>query len=316
MRENLTKEHDTELINLFNPRQNSKYLSLGILSLLLAIILDFYVFRTDTLTIVYIPLMIMVGFLSRTLITNILLSFLLTLSLQLASPLEWVVEIFFLRWMGYFLIALVVRTLLRNNQKEQENLLSLTATLASSLDARDKYTSFHSHNVAYYSREIAKAMNLSQKECDNLYLGGLLHDFGKIGISESILNKPSRLTDAEFEQIKQHPQKGYEMLKHITYFSKNSILDMVLYHHEKFDGTGYPSKLKGEEIPLVARIMAVADAFDAMTSNRIYRKVEDVDYALCEISSGKHSHFDPEIADIFLDLVVQEKVNIRGLQRD
>lgn len=123
-----------------------------------------------------------------------------TISLQVASPDEWIAELFFLRWMGYFFIAFVVRTLLRNYLKEQENLLTLTATLASALDARGKYTSFHSQNVAYYSREIGIAMNLSQKECKHLYVGGLLHDFGKIGIPEAILNKPSQLTDEEFKR--------------------------------------------------------------------------------------------------------------------
>lgn len=304
---------EINIIKPFNPRQNSKYIILGIIMLVVAIILDFYIFSDETMTIIYIPLMIMVGFLCRFLITDIILSGLATISLQFASPDEWTVELFFLRWMGYFLIAFVVQTLLRNYLKEQENLLNLTATLASSLDARDKYTSFHSQNVAYYACEIGKALNLSQKECNHLYVGGLLHDFGKIGVPEAVLNKPSRLTAEEFEQIKQHPQIGYDMLKHIPYFRKNSILDMVLHHHEKFDGTGYPHGLKGKDIPFVARIMAVADAFDAMTSRRIYRNTKDLEYALNEISKGKQAHFDLEIAEVFLELVNKEKVIVRGL---
>jgi HD-GYP domain-containing protein (c-di-GMP phosphodiesterase class II) len=199
------------------------------------------------------------------------------------------------------------------NQKEQENIISFTTTLSSSIDARDPYTAFHSQNVAYYSREIGKAMHFSKKDSDHLYLGGLLHDFGKIGIPEKILNKPSKLTDEEYEQIKLHPQMGYDMLKHIAYFKGNSILDMVLHHHERYDGKGYPHGLKGENIPLVARIMAVADAFDAMTSKRIYRDMKDIEYAIEQLEKGKQSQFDPEIAEVFLQLIKSKKIIIRGM---
>ncbi|WML58901.1 HD-GYP domain-containing protein [Neobacillus sp. PS2-9] len=189
----------------------------------------------------------------------------------------------------------------------------MTATLAVSIDARDEYTAFHSRNVAYYSREIARAIKLPRKVCDDIYIGGLLHDIGKIGVPESILNKPSRLTEVEFNQIKQHPQLGYDMLKYIPYFKKNGILDMVLYHHEKFDGTGYPHELQGESIPLVARIMAVSDAFDAMTSRRKYRNEIDLEYAMNEIRNGKGTQFDPQIADVFLELIEKKKIQIRGI---
>lgn len=207
---------------------------------------------------------------------------------------------------------MVVRFLRLNNQKETQELINFTIALAATLDAIDTYTAFHSKNVAYYSYNIGKALGLSKKECSHLYIGGLLHDIGKIGISEKILNKPSRLTEEEFNEIKKHPEMGYRILKHVTLFRKNSILDMVLYHHEKFDGTGYPRGLKGEKIPLVARIMAIADAFDAMTSRRIYRDFHDLEYTLNQISEGKDGQFDPYIADVFLDLIKTEKIAIHG----
>jgi HD-GYP domain-containing protein (c-di-GMP phosphodiesterase class II) len=106
---------------------------------------------------------------------------------------------------------------------------------------------------------------------------------------------------------------GYDMLKHIAYFKGNSILDMVLHHHERYDGKGYPHGLKGENIPLVARIMAVADAFDAMTSKRIYRDMKDIEYAIEQLEKGKQSQFDPEIAEVFLQLIKSKKIIIRGM---
>jgi HD-GYP domain-containing protein (c-di-GMP phosphodiesterase class II) len=130
-------------------------------------------------------------------------------------------------------------------------------------------------------------MNWSRKKYDYLFIGGLLHDIGKIGVPEGILNKPSRLTDEEYEKIKQHPQLGYSMLKHIPFFKESGVIDMVLYHHERYDGTGYPAGLKGETIPIAARIMAVAETFDAMTSRRSYRNFNDLKYALKELNSGK-----------------------------
>jgi HD-GYP domain-containing protein (c-di-GMP phosphodiesterase class II) len=304
-----------EHITILNPTKNPKYIGLGIITLALAIILDFYIFSKITVIVAYIPLMIMVGFIFRNIFIIIILSSLVTGLLYLGSSDGLIFELFLLRWVSYFFIGYAIRTLLISNQREKENLISLTSVLTESIDARDKYTSFHSQNVAYYSREIGKAMNLSKKDYNHLYLGGILHDIGKIGVPEAILNKPSRLTDEEFEKIKQHPQMGYNMLKYIPYFKKNFILDMVLHHHEKFDGTGYPYGLEGENIPLVARIMAVADAFDAMTSRRVYRDKKDLNYALNQISDGKHSQFDPEIADIFLELIDKDKISIRGFKK-
>ncbi|WP_223282857.1 HD-GYP domain-containing protein [Neobacillus kokaensis] len=184
---------------------------------------------------------------------------------------------------------------------EKQN-LELTEALSNALDYRDTYTQHHSENVAKYAIEIAKKMKLPKNVCEDIYLGGLLHDIGKIGIPEDILKKPGKLTKRELEVIKTHPTIGYEMIKHVSSFNRNGVLDIVLYHHERYDGKGYPKGLKGDNIPLVARIVGIADTFDAMTSNRIYKSQVNVEYALNEIRSNKGKQFDPELVDIFLSL--------------
>ena len=127
-----------------------------------------------------------------------------------------------------------------------------------------------------------------------------MHDIGKIGIPEHILMKNGKLTNEEYEVIKIHPTIGYNMIKHVADFHKNGILDMVLYHHERYDGKGYPAGLKGNQIPLYARIAAVADTFDAMTTERVYREELSLDYTLNEIRKNKGTQFDPDIVDLFL----------------
>ncbi len=184
------------------------------------------------------------------------------------------------------------------NQKTE-----LILTLARSLDSRDTQVGNHSENVANYALMIAKAMNLSKEQCNDIYIGGLLHDIGKIGITESILSKPMTLNEDEFAVIKQHPILGYEIVKYISSFKKSGILDMVLHHHERYDGTGYPHGLKGEAIPLSARIISLADSFDAMISKRVYKKENDISYAIDEITKNKGSQFDPKIAEVFLNIL-------------
>jgi HD-GYP domain-containing protein (c-di-GMP phosphodiesterase class II) len=309
----LLMTEELDIVKSIQSRRNRINITFGITTLILGLTIDFFIFTLETVTTAYVPFMIMVGYLSRFRITTFIIACTTALLLQLNPEEEGLSELFFLRWGGFFLIAFLIQSMMANNQKEQENIISFTTTLSSSIDARDSYTSFHSQNVAYYSREIGKAMNLSKKDCDHLYLGGLLHDFGKIGIPEKILNKPSKLTDEEYEQIKLHPQMGYEMLKHIAYFRGNCILEMVLHHHERYDGKGYPHGLKGENISLVARIMAVADAFDAMTSKRIYRDMKDLEFAIDQLEKGKQIQFDPEIVEVFLQLIISNKIIIRGM---
>ncbi|WP_158095130.1 HD-GYP domain-containing protein [Gottfriedia luciferensis] len=297
-------------VSFFNTRKNPLVISLSLILIPIGVLLDFYIFRDRTLILTYIPMMIAVGLFFQSTLSIILFSFVSTILLFINSPEEWTIEVSLARWLFYFLIAFVIKILIDNLRKEKETLINLTSTLAVSLDARDQYTAFHSRNVAYYSREIARAMNKTTKICDDIYIGGLLHDIGKIGVPESILNKPSRLTEREFNQIKQHPQIGYDILQYISYFKKNGILDIVLYHHEKYDGTGYPYGLKGENIPLVARIISVSDAFDAMTSQRTYRERNTIEHALQEIRNGRGKQFDPYIANVFLNLIERGQIDV------
>ena len=191
-------------------------------------------------------------------------------------------------------------------RREKVERLSLQTmmTLAHTIDAKDKYTNGHSIRVAEYAREIAKRAGKSVQEQEEIYYVGLLHDIGKIGIPESIINKTTRLTDEEYMVIKSHTQIGVEILENMT-----EIPNLVIgahWHHERYDGKGYPDNLKGEEIPEIARIIGVADAYDAMTSKRSYRDVLPQDVVKGEIEKGKNSQFDPSFADIMLAMIAED----------
>ncbi|WP_400243889.1 HD-GYP domain-containing protein [Niallia sp. JL1B1071] len=209
----------------------------------------------------------------------------------------------------YFLITLISVGFMSRVQRVLEDNLALTKVLSNALDSRDSYTMHHSKNVAKYAMKIAKEMDLRPSLCDVIHIGGLLHDIGKIGIPEYVLTKPGKLNEDEYELIKTHPIKGNEIIKHVKQYKNNGILDIVLYHHERFDGKGYPKGLKGEEIPLVARIVAVADSFDAMSSQRVYRRELQLEEVLCEIRSNKGKQFDPEVVDAFLSLFEEERIH-------
>lgn len=176
---------------------------------------------------------------------------------------------------------------------------NIIKSLISALEARDEYTKGHSLRVQILSSKIARAMGLPSKEIKEIELSAILHDIGKIGIPDSILRKPDKLTNEEYEIIKKHPIIGYNILSSIEGLEK--ILDGIKYHHERFDGKGYPEGLKGKEIPLIARIIAVADTLDAMTSDRPYRKGLPIEKAVEEIKKCKNSQLDPEIVDVFLN---------------
>lgn len=178
---------------------------------------------------------------------------------------------------------------------------SFLTAMAASIDARDPYTHGHSHRVAFWGREIAKELGLSPQEVEQVYHGGILHDIGKIGIEDDILNKEGKLTAEEYEKIKEHPVIGYEIIKQAGVFEE--LLPAIRWHHERIDGMGYPDGLKGEEIPLMARILAVSDAFDAMVSNRPYRDGLPIEVALQMIEENMGSQFDEKIARAFLQLV-------------
>lgn len=177
--------------------------------------------------------------------------------------------------------------------------------LVKTIDAKDRYTNGHSLRVAEYSKEIARRMNKSEKEQETIYYAGLLHDVGKIRIPFEVINKAGKLTDEEFEQIKIHPVTSYHILKDI--FDDVQVKNGAKFHHERYDGTGYPNGLKGENIPETARIIGVADAYDAMASNRSYRKALPQDVIKDEIEKGKGAQFDPEIADIMLKMIEEDR---------
>lgn len=183
----------------------------------------------------------------------------------------------------------------------QELLINTVKTLVSTVDAKSPWTRGHSERVTEHAIIIGKELGLSQNKIDKLRLAGLLHDIGKIGTAEYIIDKPGRLTDEEFAIMKEHPLRGAEILKPVKQFA--DIIPGVAYHHERFDGTGYQCKLKKEEIPLFGRILAAADAYDAMVSDRPYRKALGREKAIAEIKRCSGTQFDPKVADTFLKAV-------------
>ena len=174
-------------------------------------------------------------------------------------------------------------------------------TIANTIDAKDGYTEGHSARVAQYSRLLAKKLGKSDEEADEIYNIALLHDIGKIGVPDSILNKPGKLTEEEFNMIKQHPMIGAKILNDVK--SYPSLQTGAKYHHERYDGRGYPEGLSGTEIPEIARIICVADSFDAMHSNRVYRRHFTKEYIRSELEHCQGTQFDPEIAKAMLELI-------------
>lgn len=190
----------------------------------------------------------------------------------------------------------------------QKLMLSQTAmALAEAIDAKDKYTNGHSRRVAEISAKIAEKYGKSEEECEEIYLIGLLHDVGKIGIPNAIINKNGKLTDEEYEIIKTHPVKGKEILSKIS-LSPNLPIG-ANYHHERYDGKGYPEGLKGDEIPEIARIIAVADTYDAMASRRSYRNSLPMEKIRDEIVKGMGTQFDTKFASIMVDLIDNGEVH-------
>ena len=187
------------------------------------------------------------------------------------------------------------------HEKLERISMQIVKTLSGAIDAKDTYTNGHSTRVADYSREIAKRAGFGEKQLDDIYMMGLLHDVGKIGIPETIINKPSRLTDEEYHMIQTHPLMGAQILSNITEFPQLAV--GARWHHERYDGKGYPDGISGEDIPTEARIIAVADAYDAMSSRRSYRDVLAQDYIRGELVKGRGTQFDPVFTDIMLGMV-------------
>lgn len=176
------------------------------------------------------------------------------------------------------------------------------------IELKNPYTREHSKQVAKYAVLIAKEMEFPEKEIEIIKQAALIHDIGKVGISDMILDKPGKLTEEEYKAVKEHPALGVKALKHLRLLQIE--VAMIRHHHERWDGKGYPAGLKGEEIPIVARILAVADTYDAMRSNRAYRQARSLDYAISELKDGAGTQFDPKVVEAFLkvsDRETQEK---------
>ena len=226
-----------------------------------------------------------------------------------------VLAVIFIGWFTWF----VTRTWAQRALELQQGRLQLAMqqvqmgnetilAIAKTVDAKDERTSKHSQRVSEYSVLIAKEYGFSEEEQENLRRAALLHDIGKIAIPDLILNKPARLTDEEYAVMKTHVTKGAEILKDFTLIEH--VVDGAEFHHERYDGRGYPDGLMGEDIPLYGRIIAIADAFDAMTANRVYRQKQDFDYVLSELHKGRGTQFDPELLDIFLKLIENKTIDI------
>lgn len=202
-------------------------------------------------------------------------------------------------------VSRMTKEIIREHKKNERLSLQIVQTLTGTIDAKDSYTRGHSGRVAEYSREIAKRAGYSQRSQEEIYMMGLLHDVGKIGVPDTVINKPSQLTDEEYELIKTHPTVGFEILKSITEMPKLAI--GARWHHERYDGRGYPDRISGRDIPEEARIIAVADAYDAMSSRRSYHEVFPQDYIRSELEKGKGTQFDPVFADIMLEIISEDK---------
>lgn len=230
------------------------------------------------------------------------------------------VMIMAIAWLTWYVTATIQNLRFEKQEKElshvreqirmsNETILSI----ANAVEARDKQTGRHSLRVVVYSMLIAAELGFDADELENIRQIGLLHDIGKIGVPDSILSKPKKLTEKEYNIMKTHVDIGGEILKDFTHIK--NVADGAKYHHERYDGKGYNTGLKGEEIPLTARIIGLADAFDAMTSNRVYRKAISMDHVIDELKKGKGTQFDPSLVDILLGLIGSGRIDVSGINQ-
>lgn len=194
------------------------------------------------------------------------------------------------------------------NEELEKSYLDTIGILRQTVEAKDPYTKGHSDRVSKYSVMLGRKLELSEEEIHTLEIGGYFHDIGKIGIPDSILLKESKLDDEEYSQIMNHPSIGAHILGDVEMFK--DLIPIVLHHHERYDGRGYPSKLAGEDIPLLARIAAIADSFDAMTSKRSYRNALPLDVVIAEIERCSGTQFDPKIAAVFLEMLRNDEIEV------
>ncbi|WP_449240319.1 HD domain-containing phosphohydrolase [Desulfoscipio gibsoniae] len=199
------------------------------------------------------------------------------------------------------------QVLVQTNAQLNNQHMETIRAFANAIAARDSYTRWHSEKVAEYAQQICFSLGVDEEMANMAYLAGLLHDVGKIGVPEAILTKPGRLTDFEFNIIKKHPTIGVDILDSMQ--NMKNILTVIKHHHERFDGTGYPDRLEGDSIPLLSRVLAVADSFDAMTSDRSYRKAFPMEKAIAEIEKNVATQFDPQVVSSFMNLVQEQYIS-------
>ncbi len=234
--------------------------------------------------------------------------------LLINEPLFWISMVCFGVWLVALLIYAITSSQIKKynerHQRDNEIINESIETFTGFIDAKDPYTNGHSKRVALYTKRIAKEFGYEGEDLDRIYYIALLHDCGKIGVPDHILGKPGRLTDEEFEIIKSHTVRGAEILS--SFKSLKDVGEGACYHHERYDGRGYPEGRAGEDIPFIARMICVADSFDAMNTNRVYRDKLSREHIISEIENNKGKQFDPKVADVMLALIRDGQVVIGG----
>lgn len=238
------------------------------------------------------------------------------------NTIPWMVVVERLLLVPYFYVIIMaihreIVDEIRGVNTEKENLNrqlydSTIQALVSSLEIKDRYTKGHAKRVTEYAMEIGTRLGLSGDDLRDLYFGAILHDIGKIGVHEQVLNKPGSLDSEEIDQVQKHPYDGTTVIEGLE--NLRHIIPTVRHHHERWDGQGYPDRLRGENIPLHARIVAVADAYDAMTSDRAYRSALPGEHVLQELREGRGTQFDPQVVDVFL-VILREQYGSEALKQ-
>ena len=228
------------------------------------------------------------------------------------EPLFWVSLAGLVLWLIALLITAITSAQIKKyrerHERDNEIINESIETFTGFIDAKDPYTNGHSKRVAKYTRLIAREFGYTGEELDRVYYIALLHDCGKIGVPDNILGKPGKLTDEEFAIIKSHTVRGGEILS--SFKSLENASEGALYHHERYDGRGYPEGRAGEDIPFIARMICVADSFDAMNTNRVYRSRLTPDRILSELEINRGTQFDPQVADVMLRLLREGKITM------
>lgn len=205
--------------------------------------------------------------------------------------------------------------LIRKNENMSTLFKDTISALSKLVYARDPYTASHSTNVSRYAKALSEKLRLNESESYYLEIGALLHDIGKVGVPENILSKTEKLTESEFAVIRKHPEYGFHIINEIEELRTIGVSEIVLYHHERMDGRGYPRGLSGYEIPLPARIVSICDAFDAMTTSRSYRPALDVNYAIEQLRNNAGHQFDPYIVEIFIQCLEEDPSLFRVMEQ-